>query len=89
MSRKRTTFSTEFKTKIVLEVLKGERTINEIASQNTVTPKNIQNWKEKFLANAEMAMEPARAIKEYKEGGTPFLGELVVGVVGECWSIGM
>lgn len=67
MSRKRTTFSTEFKTKIVLEVLKGERTINEIASQNNVTPKNIQNWKEKFLANAEMAMEPARAIKEYKE----------------------
>jgi putative transposase len=51
----------------VLEVLKGDKTINEIASANNITPKNIQNWKEKFLANAEMAMEPARAVKEYKD----------------------
>ena len=27
---------------------------------------HIQNWKEKFLANAQMAMEPSKAIKEYK-----------------------
>jgi putative transposase len=67
MSRKRTTYSTEYKTKIVLEALKGDKTINEIASANNITPKNIQNWKEKFLANAEMAMEPARAVKEYKD----------------------
>ena len=67
MSRKRTVYSTEFKTKIVLEVLKGDKTINEIASAYNVTPKNIQNWKNIFMANAEMAMEPARAIKEYKD----------------------
>ena len=67
MSRKRTTYSTEFKTKIVLEVLKNNKTINEIASVNNITPKNIQNWKEKFLSNAEMAIEPARAVKEYKD----------------------
>jgi putative transposase len=67
MSRKRTTYSTEFKTKIVLEVLQADRTLNEIASVNNITPKNIQNWKEKFLANAQMAMEPSKAIKEYKD----------------------
>jgi len=67
MSKKRTTFSTEFKTKIVLEVLKGDKTINEIASANNITPKNIQNWKNAFLANAEMAMEPSRAVQEYKD----------------------
>lgn len=66
MSRKRTVYSTEFKTKIVLEVLKGDKTINEIASANNITPKNIQNWKATFLANAEMAMEPSRAVQEYK-----------------------
>lgn len=43
MSRKRTIYSTEFKTKVVLEVLKGDKTINEIASANNITPKNIQN----------------------------------------------
>ena len=67
MSRKRTTYSTEFKTKIVLEILQADRTLNEIASENNITPKNIQNWKEKFLANAQMAMEPSKAIKEYKD----------------------
>jgi len=31
MSRKRTVYKTEFKTKLVLEVLKGDKTLNEIA----------------------------------------------------------
>lgn len=66
MSVKRTSYSTEFKTKIVLEALKGDKTINEIASVNNITPKNIHNWKASFLANAEMAMEPSRAIQGYK-----------------------
>jgi putative transposase len=67
MSKKRTIYSTEFKTKIVLEVLKGDKTLNEIASAHNLIPKNIQNWKATFLSNAEMAMEPSRAVKEYKD----------------------
>ena len=43
MSTKRTTYSAEFKTKIVIEVLRNEKTLAEIASENNVTPKNIQN----------------------------------------------
>ena len=62
-----TQYSAEFKTKIVLEVLKGEKTINEIASEYNIIPKNIQNWKNIFLANAVVAMEPAKAVKEYNE----------------------
>ena len=34
MSRKKTVYSTEFKTKLVLEVLKNDRTLNRIASEN-------------------------------------------------------
>lgn len=67
MSRKRTVYSIEFKTKIVLEALRGDKTINEIASNHNITPKHIQNQKDKFLSNAQMAMEPAKALKEYKE----------------------
>jgi len=67
MSRKKTNYSTAFKTKIVLEVLKGEKTLNEIASIYNVIPKNLHNWKTIFLSNAELAMEPAKAIKEYKD----------------------
>jgi len=67
MSRKKTVYSTELKTRLVLEVLKGERTLNEIASANNIIPKNLQNWKATFLANAELAMEPSKAVKEYKD----------------------
>ena len=67
MSRTRTTYTAEFKTRLVLEVLKEEKTLVEIASANKITPKNLQNWKKIFLENAEMAMEPSKAIKEYKE----------------------
>ena len=65
MSTKRTTYSAEFKTKIVIEVLRNDKTLTEIASENNVTPKNIQNWKKIFLENASMAMEPEKAIKGY------------------------
>jgi putative transposase len=67
MSRKKTIYSTELKTKLVLEVLKEEKTLNEIASANNIIPKNLQNWKAIFLANAELAMEPSKAVKEYKD----------------------
>jgi len=67
MSRKRTTYSAELKTKLVLEVLKEEKTLVEIAKENSVTSNNLKNWKKIFLENAEMAMEPSKAVKEYKE----------------------
>lgn len=67
MSRKRTNYSAAFKSKLVLEVLKNEKTLAEIASANNITPKNLQNWKKIFLENAEIAIEPSKAVKEYKE----------------------
>ena len=67
MSRKRTTYSTELKTKLVLELLKEEKTLVEIAKENNITPNNLKNWKKLFLENAEMAMEPSKIIKEYKD----------------------
>ena len=76
MSRKMKKYSTEFKTKIVLEVLAGDKTLNEIASANNIIPKNIMNWKKIFLENAQMAMEPSKAIKEYKDENLKLQDEL-------------
>ena len=67
MSRKRTRYDNKFKVKLVLEVLKGEKTLNQIASEYNVLPNNLTNWKKQFLENAEIAMDPAGATKEYKE----------------------
>jgi len=76
MSRKRTVYTAEYKTRLVLEVLKEEKTLAEIASANKITPLNLRNWKKIFLANAELAMEPSKAIKEYKEANTKLQDEV-------------
>ncbi len=49
MSKKRMVYSTAFKTKLVLELLKEDKTLTQIVSKNNITPKNIQNWKKIFL----------------------------------------
>jgi putative transposase len=38
-----------------------------LASKHNILSQNLQNWKKTFLANAEIAMEPSKAVKEYKE----------------------
>jgi len=66
MSRKRKVYSAAFKSKLVLEVLKNEQPLSAIASAHNITPKNLQNWKKTFLENMEIAMEPSKAVKDYK-----------------------
>jgi transposase-like protein len=49
MARKK--YSSEFKSKVALEALKGQRTLNEIASEFGVHPNQISQWKQQ-LKNA-------------------------------------
>ena len=51
MSKKRRTFSAEKKFSIVLEAIKGQRQISEIAAEFDVHPNQISNWKQQFLDN--------------------------------------
>ena len=50
MSRTKRTFSPEFKEKLVLEVLKGEKELNVIVTENDIQPNLLRNWKKKFLS---------------------------------------
>ena len=45
MSTKRKSYSADFKVKLVLEVLEGEKAVNEIASKYEVLPTSLKNWK--------------------------------------------
>jgi len=67
MSKRKTKFSTEFKTKLVLELLKEEKTVAEISAANNITPQNLNNWKKLFLENATKAMEPASEVKKLEK----------------------
>ena len=51
MSKKRKTYSPAEKAKIVLEVLREESTLNEIATNYGVSPQLISRWKVEFIEN--------------------------------------
>ena len=71
MSIKRKTYSAEFKAKLVLEVLKEEKTINEIASEYGMVPKNFINWKKEFLENMSWLLPWYREPESNRHGITP------------------
>ena len=67
MSVKRKSYSADFKAKLVLEALEGEKTINEIASKYGVLPVSLKNWKKQFLENMSLAFDKSTVVKEYKD----------------------
>ncbi len=52
---------------MVLDVIKEDVTINEVASKYAIHPANIKDWKKKFLTNAVIAFNPEKAVMWYKE----------------------
>jgi len=67
MSVKRKSYSADFKAKLVLEVLEGEKTVNEIASRYEVLPVSLKSWKKQFLENMSLAFDKSTVVKEYKD----------------------
>lgn len=50
MARKRQSFCKDFKAKVILEALREESTIQEIAVKHGVHPNQILQWKASVLA---------------------------------------
>jgi transposase len=53
MAGKRKTHTAAFKAQVALAALKGDRTVNELASQFGIHPTLIHAWKKQLLAGAE------------------------------------
>jgi transposase len=51
MSKKRRNHSAEFKAKVALAALKGDKTLSEIALQFDVHPNQITQWKQQVVDN--------------------------------------
>jgi len=60
-------YTSQQKAKVVLDLLKEEKTLIEIATVYKVTPKTIQNWKREFLSNADKVFDNDNSAKENKE----------------------
>lgn len=55
--RKRRTFTAEFKTERVLEVLTGDFTPAEVCRRHQLSPQQLADWKAEFLANAAVVFQ--------------------------------
>lgn len=62
MSRTKRTFSPEFKAKLVLEVLKGEKELNVIATENDIQPNLLRNT----VAISFLIIQLSKVIKLFK-----------------------
>jgi transposase-like protein len=49
MKTARKRYSGEFKARVALEVIKGQRTLNEIASEHNLHPNLLLQWKKQLL----------------------------------------
>ena len=55
--RNRRTFTSEFKTERVLEVLTGDFTPAEVCRRHQLNPQQLAAWKAEFLANASLVFQ--------------------------------
>ncbi len=61
MSKPRRQYSAEFKFRVALEATKGQKTINEIASEFGIHPNQISDWKRKLLEGGENVFRDTQA----------------------------
>ncbi len=66
MKTQRNSYSPEFKAKLALEVIKGDRTLNEIASEAQVHPNMLMSWKRQLL-DCLPALFADKRIKQNRE----------------------
>ena len=50
-------FSAEFKAKVALEAIRGERTISELATKHQLHPNQITQWKRQAIENLAKAFD--------------------------------
>jgi len=64
---KKRAFTPEFKTKAVLEVLREEKTLSEIASTYSVHPNLLRGWKKEFLEKASSVFDEAKQRQDARQ----------------------
>lgn len=63
MSGKRRTFTAEFKAKVAVEAIKGQRTLSEIAQRYEIHPNQVSAWKRQAMEQLPAVFEDGRRRK--------------------------
>lgn len=67
MSNKRKQYNPQFKAKVALEAIRGEKTISELVSQYEVHATLINNWKRQLLDEASSLFEKGSSVHKGEE----------------------
>ncbi|MBT9137332.1 MAG: hypothetical protein DDT34_02422 [Firmicutes bacterium] len=59
-------FTAEFKAKLVLEVLREEKQIGELAAEHGISPNQLRNWKKEFMENTSKVFSESKQEKELR-----------------------
>jgi transposase-like protein len=76
MSNKKKQYSPQFKAKVALEAVRGEKTVAELSSQYQLHPSVINKWKNKLLEEAEQIFERENTGEKDKTDTQAHLDEL-------------
>jgi transposase len=58
MAGTRRQFTAEFKAKVVLQVISGEKTASELCRAHKLNPNTLNRWRTEFLNQASSVFEP-------------------------------
>ncbi len=61
MGRKRKQYSAQFKAKVAIEAIRGQKTTAELASQYEIHPTMINNWKRDLLDKASELFDSGKS----------------------------
>ena len=69
MATKRNQYTAAFKAQVALAALRGDKTVNELATQHGVHPTLINAWKEQLLSGAEGVFSSGAKADSKQEDG--------------------
>jgi len=64
---KKRSYTPEYKAKIVMEMLREESHISEIAAREEISRTQLQNWKREFIENAALVFSKSKVEREAKQ----------------------
>lgn len=64
MPKRRRTFSAEFKAKVVLEMISGEKGLMQASREYGIKDTLLSRWKQEFVAHAAELFEPGGDVQE-------------------------